>query len=918
MSGVISRVALVKMVGLELVCTTSDACQSGFNSVQSSTPGIASTLPSQFQNQTMVCNTQPRVFAASQMSCDVINPTLQAVFPLQSVLNIGRTLNSSLSPVPGATSFGQNGTIYAQLMYSGVEQFFCTATPCVQDVSDGSNWKCQNLECTCKPNTTFCGGNPKLDLTSIINGLDGELDINCGNSGGKCFFQQTVLDSLFGGNGLGLTGCKFGECVRQFAIDDALQVNSTSTQSSGGKELSGGVIAGLAVVGSLLFIAIALLVIGKILQIQARRNGPTSVQRGGIGVRWENIGYAVPSNYSSFGSGFLSLRRRAKVKDAEDDRTPDGFKMLLDPSTSKGTVKPGEMLAILGPSGAGKTTLIDIIAGKRKIGKVSGTVEFFDRNGNVVKKPRIGFVDQVDTLPPTLTPREYFMFVADLRLPESIPKAVKEERVSRVLVQLGLDHVADVRIGDGERRGISGGEMRRVSLGCELVAGCDVIVLDEPTSGLDSVSASKVANVLHSIATDPENPTAVIASIHQPNGPGGFTPVQILTAQGEAPCPDGYNIADWLLDVASEQQTNNRTRVVTSSREMEIHEQSGSELLNRRATGSGMLAPPAPGAAAIAEGGSQEKLVDPAKIERDNSVTSGNSKGRNQKWSEGLYATTYMTQFEVLARREWLNLKRDRSLFITHFIISGILGVFVGGLYFKTGITIAGFQARVGCLFFLGALIAFTTISALYNLVEVRRLFLRERASAYYSPVAWLFSRVIFDLIPLRLIPTLVLCTIVYWMAGLSHNAAHFFKFLLIIVLYAIGMTLWNFLLACTFRNGGIAILFSALTALYQQTYAGFFVHLTSIPPVLRWLQWICPLKYALEALSVNEVNSNLMIVDTLQGVPISISASLLLQVLFGFGANEYYRDVLVLFAFIAGFGILVILAVWYNVRERR
>jgi len=53
----------------------------------------------------------------------------------------------------------------------------------------------------------------------------------------------------------------------------------------------------------------------------------------------------------------------------------------------------------------------------------------------------------------------------------------------RVLAQLGLEQVADTRIGSGERRGISGGEMRRVSLGCELVVGCDVVVLDEPTSG---------------------------------------------------------------------------------------------------------------------------------------------------------------------------------------------------------------------------------------------------------------------------------------------------------------------------------------------------------------------------------------------------------------------------------------------------
>ena len=87
-----------------------------------------------------------------------------------------------------------------------------------------------------------------------------------------------------------------------------------------------------------------------------------------------------------------------------------------------------------------------------------------------------------------------------------------------------------------------------------------------------------------------------------------------------------------------------------------------------------------------------------------------------------------------------------------------------------------------------------------------------------------------------------------------------------------------NFLLATLFTNGSIATLLSALSALYQMTFAGFFVHLSSIPPVLRWLQWLNPLKYTLEALSVNEVGSGLMIKDTLQGVPVDVSAVLIMQ----------------------------------------
>jgi len=257
-------------------------------------------------------------------------------------------------------------------------------------------------------------------------------------------------------------------------------------------------------------------------------------------------------------------------------------------------------------------------------------------------------------------------------------------------------------------------------------------------------------------------------------------------------------------------------------------------------------------------------------------------------------------------------------LFFTHVLVAAVLGVFCGGLYYQTGIDIAGFQSRVGCLFFLGSLIAFSSLSALYNVVEIRPLFLRERSSMYYSPTAWLLSRFIFDVVPLRLIPTIIVSSITYWMAGLAGDATHFFKFLFILVLYALAMTLFNFLLGASFQNGGIAILISALSALYQMTYAGFFVHLNTIPPVIRWLQWLCPLKFALEALSVNEVGSGLMIQDAIQGVPVNVSASLIMNLLFGFGVNNYYRDVLVLFAYIAGFGISVIGVVWLKVRERR
>lgn len=69
-------------------------------------------------------------------------------------------------------------------------------------------------------------------------------------------------------------------------------------------------------------------------------------------------------------------------------------------------------------------------------------------------------------------------------------------------------------------------------------------------------------------------------------------------------------------------------------------------------------------------------------------------------------------------------------------------------------------------------------------------------------------------------------------------------------------------------------------------------MHLNSIPPVLRWLQWLCPLKYNLEALSVNEVGSGLLIQDTLEGVPVNVSASLIMNLVCHTFFREFLEDI--------------------------
>lgn len=141
------------------------------------------------------------------------------------------------------------------------------------------------------------------------------------------------------------------------------------------------------------------------------------------------------------------------------------------------TVKPGEMVALIGESGAGKSTLINALAGV--INPTSGRV---DVGGEPVAQrlADIGFVPQFDNLHQTLTLYEALDYAARLRLPQDTTVLERRRRIAEVLAQLGLLERANVRVGS-----LSGGQRKRASVGVELLRNPGAVFLDEPTTGLD-------------------------------------------------------------------------------------------------------------------------------------------------------------------------------------------------------------------------------------------------------------------------------------------------------------------------------------------------------------------------------------------------------------------------------------------------
>jgi ABC-type multidrug transport system ATPase subunit len=156
----------------------------------------------------------------------------------------------------------------------------------------------------------------------------------------------------------------------------------------------------------------------------------------------------------------------------------------------------------MGPSGAGKTSLLHVLAGV--LPQCSGQELRGVMSGALYASGALhdaAFVGQDDTFHAHLSVRETLELAAKLRL-AGTSEATRRERVADVLRQLHLLHCCESRVGSARERGISGGERRRLALGCELVGNPTLVFADEPTSGLDAFQAERMMVVLGALARE--------------------------------------------------------------------------------------------------------------------------------------------------------------------------------------------------------------------------------------------------------------------------------------------------------------------------------------------------------------------------------------------------------------------------------
>ncbi|KAI9700921.1 MAG: hypothetical protein M1820_006682 [Bogoriella megaspora] len=442
-----------------------------------------------------------------------------------------------------------------QFWVDQLESFYCALDECgwsstIEPNRNTTDYRCKSIKCRCIPGRFLCGEEGSVDIGEFLDeSIAGPASFSTvktdgGSSKDGSKFEEPAMNdlisSIFGDDSITLN-CMAGEC---------LYVTDVPGYERPVKKINTPLIAGV-IAGCALFVVFVILLVWYLAHRNSRgRYGPIQLSDDE-----EEENAKLLADHEPAALYFENVSYRL------------GGKEIL--SNISGSVHPGELLAIMGASGAGKTTFLDILARKNKKGTTQGN---FYVNGEKVAddefKAVIGFVDQEDTMLPTLTVHETIMDSASLRLPREMSYAAKAQKVEDVEKQLGIYHIKDQIIGseEGSGRGISGGEKRRVGIACELVTSPSILFLDEPTSGLDAFNAFNVVECLVNLVKSYNR--TVVFTIHQPrsNIVALFDQL-VLLAKGRTvysgplnscqsyfdhigyTCPPGFNIADYLIDL---------------------------------------------------------------------------------------------------------------------------------------------------------------------------------------------------------------------------------------------------------------------------------------------------------------------------------------------------------------------------------
>ncbi|WWD00117.1 hypothetical protein V866_007025 [Kwoniella sp. B9012] len=284
---------------------------------------------------------------------------------------------------------------------------------------------------------------------------------------------------------------------------------------------------------------------------------------------------------------------------------------------------------------------------------------------------------------------------------------------------------------------------------------------------------------------------------------------------------------------------------------------------------------------------------------------------------KGFQKASLWTQFRLLSGRAFKNLYRNPLLMATHYAVAIVVALVCGFFFYHVTNDIPGFQNRLGLFLFILSLFGFSCLSSLGIFANERILFMRERANGYYAPITYFLSKILFDIIPLRVIPPFILGSIVYGLAGLNAEVSAFWKLIMTLVLFNLTASSIVLFLSVAVADLGVANLLGSLVMLYNLLFAGLLMNYDRVPDGLKWMQTLSFFHAGYEALLVNELRY-LQLIERKFGLDIQVPSATILSS-FGFHAQAFWwPDIALLGIVFAIFTVASYLVLEFFVKERR
>ncbi|XP_024402862.1 ABC transporter G family member 31 isoform X2 [Physcomitrium patens] len=491
-----------------------------------------------------------------------------------------------------------------------------------------------------------------------------------------------------------------------------------------------------------------------------------------------------------------------------------------------GAFRPGVLTALMGVSGAGKTTLMDVLAGRKTGGYIEGDIRISGYPKVQKTFARIaGYVEQTDIHSPQLTVHESLTYSSWLRLPKDVDAITRETFVEEVMELVELNILRESLVGLPGTTGLSTEQRKRLTIAIELVANPSIIFMDEPTSGLDARAA---AIVMRAIRNTVDTGRTVVCTIHQPSidifeafdellllkrggqtvyaGPLGVESkilVEYFQAiEGTPPIQEGYNPATWMLEVTT---TGAELRI--GKKFEDIYRESNLFLINDETIK--MLSVPKPGS---------HDLKFPT-----------------------TFSLSSWTQFRACLWKQKLSYWRSPYYNAVRFFVTAICALIFGSVFWKLGSkrrTQQDIFNLMGAMYAAVLFLGVNNASGVQPVVSVERsVFYRERAAGMYAALPYAFAQGLIE-IPYILVQTLIYGLITYSMIQFEWTA--------------VGLTSSQQL---------AAVVSSAFYSIWN-LFSGFLIPRPSMPVWWSWYYYLSPVAWTLYGLIVSQLGDITTIIE--------------------------------------------------------